>query len=247
VNEEAGFLDALGRDPADDVTRAVYADWLEERGDGRAAFLRAEIALSQWRDGGEGWCDAAGAVPWEGIDEAWAKAVRPRYDVWLTGYEPTQKILCIKVIRELRWCSLAAAKSLSEDLPARIVESLPTPSARRAALRLRRAADDVSVEVRRAGAGAPVGRNRPPLAPAHALFSLWLVGYPLGHKLWVIKTLRENSPMGLTEARAVVQGPLPVCLHGGLWRAQAEALAHLYSRWATVEVRWAGVNLEGRP
>jgi uncharacterized protein (TIGR02996 family) len=259
VNEEAGFIDALGRDPADDVTRAVYADWLEEGGDGRAAFLRAEIALSQRPDGGEAWCDAAAAVPWAGIDEAWAKTVGPRYDVWLMGYEPTQKAVCIGVIRTLRWCSLAAAKALSEDLPARVVESLPSSYARRAALQLRQAAEyELSVEVRRAGSAAPVLTlrppvvvpGRPPLAPSQSLFSLWLVDYPLGNKLWVIKTLRENNPMELAEAKAAVEQPLPVCLHGGLWREQAEALARRYSRWATVEVRWGGVNLtgvEGRP
>src|SRR5262245_20318888 len=40
------FLRALADDPNDDVTRLVYADWLEERGDGRAEFVRAEVALT---------------------------------------------------------------------------------------------------------------------------------------------------------------------------------------------------------
>lgn len=42
--EERGFLAALRNDPADDTTREVYADWLEERGFvERAQYLRGEI------------------------------------------------------------------------------------------------------------------------------------------------------------------------------------------------------------
>jgi uncharacterized protein (TIGR02996 family) len=42
MNEEAGFLDAIQKNPNDDVTRLAYADWLEERGDVRAEYLRLE-------------------------------------------------------------------------------------------------------------------------------------------------------------------------------------------------------------
>jgi uncharacterized protein (TIGR02996 family) len=38
---EQGFVQALADDPDDDTTRLVFADWLEERGDPRAAWLRA--------------------------------------------------------------------------------------------------------------------------------------------------------------------------------------------------------------
>ena len=50
MSEEAAFLAQLRADPADDVTRLVYADWLEERGDERAAFLRAEQQLAALGD-----------------------------------------------------------------------------------------------------------------------------------------------------------------------------------------------------
>jgi uncharacterized protein (TIGR02996 family) len=45
MTEEAGFLEAILRAPADDTLRLVYADWLEERGDGRAELLRVEDHL----------------------------------------------------------------------------------------------------------------------------------------------------------------------------------------------------------
>jgi uncharacterized protein (TIGR02996 family) len=44
---EAAFLQQLDAEPADDVLRLVYADWLDEheRDDPRGAFLRAAVAL----------------------------------------------------------------------------------------------------------------------------------------------------------------------------------------------------------
>ena len=43
--QETHFIETLCADPNDDAARLVYADWLEEQGDTRAAFLRAEIAF----------------------------------------------------------------------------------------------------------------------------------------------------------------------------------------------------------
>lgn len=46
MTNEAVFLQVLGTDPQDTVTRAVYADWLEERGEAdRAEFLRLQLAV----------------------------------------------------------------------------------------------------------------------------------------------------------------------------------------------------------
>ncbi len=42
---EDAFVAAVLADPADDAPRLVYADWLEERGDPRAEFLRVEWEL----------------------------------------------------------------------------------------------------------------------------------------------------------------------------------------------------------
>jgi uncharacterized protein (TIGR02996 family) len=48
MSKEARFLQLLEADPLDDVTRAVYADWLEESGDvKRGEFLRLQLAVGK--------------------------------------------------------------------------------------------------------------------------------------------------------------------------------------------------------
>lgn len=48
MNEQQSFLDAILAEPEDDGLRLVYADWLEENGQGeRAEFIRVQIELHQ--------------------------------------------------------------------------------------------------------------------------------------------------------------------------------------------------------
>ena len=44
-DDEQVFLDEVRKDPADESARLIYADWLEEQGDPRAEYLRAESAF----------------------------------------------------------------------------------------------------------------------------------------------------------------------------------------------------------
>jgi uncharacterized protein (TIGR02996 family) len=46
MNDENAFLDAIAANPDDEELRQVYADWLEERGDPRAEFLRLATSLA---------------------------------------------------------------------------------------------------------------------------------------------------------------------------------------------------------
>jgi len=43
-DRDAGFVAELVASPGDDGPRLVYADWLADRDDPRAAYLRAELA-----------------------------------------------------------------------------------------------------------------------------------------------------------------------------------------------------------
>lgn len=125
MSVEESLLAQLAEHPEDDVTRLVYADWLEERDDARAEYLRAEVEL------GGVFSDIlrAEAVQAQlrelraGLDPDWLLHAGKRFDVWLFGYPPVMKIAVIKVIRELTGCGLAEAKAISESLPRRVVAS----------------------------------------------------------------------------------------------------------------------------
>ncbi len=47
MSEEAAFLEAIARNPADKTARLVFADWLQERGDPRAPWVRDD-ELWEW-------------------------------------------------------------------------------------------------------------------------------------------------------------------------------------------------------
>jgi uncharacterized protein (TIGR02996 family) len=47
MRDEHTFIDAILTNPEDDDLRLVYADWLEENGDPRSEFLRAEAQLAR--------------------------------------------------------------------------------------------------------------------------------------------------------------------------------------------------------
>jgi uncharacterized protein (TIGR02996 family) len=46
-----GFLQAILDDPDDDGLRLIYADWLEEHGDPRGAFIRVQVELARTKAG----------------------------------------------------------------------------------------------------------------------------------------------------------------------------------------------------
>jgi uncharacterized protein (TIGR02996 family) len=48
MTDHVAFLRAILDEPADDLPRLVYADWLEEHSDPRADFIRGQIALDRW-------------------------------------------------------------------------------------------------------------------------------------------------------------------------------------------------------
>jgi uncharacterized protein (TIGR02996 family) len=89
VREEA-FLATLKADPADAVTRSVYADWLEERGDVRGEYIRVEERMAALPPA----CDEHAALKVRkkelrpGIEGEWLKAM---------GYVPRHRPLFTKL------------------------------------------------------------------------------------------------------------------------------------------------------
>jgi uncharacterized protein (TIGR02996 family) len=51
MGDEGAFLRSVRDDPDDQATRLVFADWLEERGDARAEFVRLDTALRKMTGG----------------------------------------------------------------------------------------------------------------------------------------------------------------------------------------------------
>jgi uncharacterized protein (TIGR02996 family) len=89
--DELAFLAKIRENPADDMTRLVYADWLEENGDLRGGFLRLECELSRVY---LRLLELRKVVPAE-----WATAASPLYQVVFESVAEEQRIACIKVIR----------------------------------------------------------------------------------------------------------------------------------------------------
>mgnify|MGYP002624859402 CR=1 FL=1 len=75
---EHKFLQAIRANPTDADTRAIYADWLEERGDRRATFVRAH--LERWSISGRHRARRLQRQLAElerGLDRRWLAAVAP--------------------------------------------------------------------------------------------------------------------------------------------------------------------------
>ena len=75
MSDDEAFIRAIVATPGDEAPRLVYADWLDERGDARGAYLRAE---AEWvaadRPGGRG----AMTRKARGLDPVWvARVSRP--------------------------------------------------------------------------------------------------------------------------------------------------------------------------
>lgn len=104
-NEEARFLATLKSDPEDDASRLVYADWLEERQDRRAEYLRLEVQLER-------------ILPQlrelvATLDRDWLDAVSRKVDLVLIGARPNI-IMTIKAIRTVTGLGLKEAKDMAD-------------------------------------------------------------------------------------------------------------------------------------
>jgi len=71
---EEPFLRAIAADPADEATRLVYADWLEEQGDPLGEFLRLQCQAKGlerrerelWAQHGAAWAASLPPAVWAG-------------------------------------------------------------------------------------------------------------------------------------------------------------------------------------
>jgi uncharacterized protein (TIGR02996 family) len=117
MGDEGAFLRAIAAAPEDDAPRLVFADWLDEHGDGRAAYLRLATEVAGRVRGGSPWDDLkAGlrAAAGEATAE-WRGRVGPWFDVVLAAVRSDQRIAVIKAIRELTGRWLAESKAVVDE------------------------------------------------------------------------------------------------------------------------------------
>jgi uncharacterized protein (TIGR02996 family) len=106
VSEDEAFLTAIRDSPGDETLRLVYADWLEERADPRAAYLRAEV--EHFRNEPDDIRDSPAWALREGVEPVWRGRVsRAPFGVLMPGLAfsacgPKVTSVDLKVI-EARW------------------------------------------------------------------------------------------------------------------------------------------------
>jgi uncharacterized protein (TIGR02996 family) len=82
VTDDEAFVRAIVAAPADEAPRLVYADWLDERGDLRGAYLRAELKWGRRR----GYTSDEVTTLANSLDSLWVSRVsRPRIGVCCDG------------------------------------------------------------------------------------------------------------------------------------------------------------------
>jgi len=125
---EQPFLAAILANNDDADARAVYADWLEQRGDPRAEYLRLEANM---------YVDPTRFIElMQQLDPQWLAVVTRRCDVVLVETGRTL-IPLIRTIRELTGYGLKEAKDLVDaPKPAKVRSDLPYVEALEAAARL---------------------------------------------------------------------------------------------------------------
>lgn len=100
---EGTLLAAVHANPEDEQARAVYADWLEGRGDPRGEYLRLELQRVT--------IPRRLAELVAGIEPDWLRMVHGKFRISITGHGDNV-IQAIKSVRELTGLGLAAAKEL---------------------------------------------------------------------------------------------------------------------------------------
>ncbi len=125
MHEEQAFLDQLMGDPSDDVTRLVYADWLEERGEVRGTYLRAEQQLAALSEDDPRFAALEREVAEQSraLDGNWLAIAGKSWDVWLVRSHPYLKLPLIAAIRRATACGLREGKDLIDAAPGPVVRA----------------------------------------------------------------------------------------------------------------------------
>ena len=113
MSDEQSFLDVLAANPADDLTRLVYADWLDDHADRRSHYLRLVCEVARLPEADILESPAADALLALNpvLDPDWQAAAGSRFEVALIEFSPQDRNLLIEALTRLlggepRWNAL---------------------------------------------------------------------------------------------------------------------------------------------
>ncbi|MEZ6139219.1 MAG: TIGR02996 domain-containing protein [Zavarzinella sp.] len=115
MSEEEALLKAIQLSPADTTVRLVYADWLEDRGDPRAEFLRLQNQLAKV-------LDRLQHVR-AGLSREWIQTVEVCRDVVLHSFTPENRRAVTKIVRLHSAMMMEEIRDLFAQLPAVILKN----------------------------------------------------------------------------------------------------------------------------
>jgi uncharacterized protein (TIGR02996 family) len=117
VSDEAAFLAALKANPADDLTRLVYADWLDEHAEPqKAEYLRLVAEFARGANLADEPGDRIGALALE-LPVEWRLDAAARFGLIVEIHDHREKVEAIKLVRELMGRGLGPAKAFVESAP----------------------------------------------------------------------------------------------------------------------------------
>jgi uncharacterized protein (TIGR02996 family) len=238
VPEEHAFLAALAADPGDDLTRQVYADWLEENGDARGAYLRAEQELATLDENDPRFValDLQVRERCSAVDPEWLSVAGRRWDVWLVSVPAGKMISAIKAVREVLSCSLVEGKQFVEFVPACLMGNTHRADAEDVRTRMIASSDSESVTVLIRSCAAPIGAPRTYQPPTY--YETYLQGPRPGQNEPLMQALQAlfqwTSPR---TAPLVLAKYLPYKLGQYASESLARAAAESLEEFAMIEVR----------
>jgi uncharacterized protein (TIGR02996 family) len=148
MNPEPAFLQEIAERPSDDTVRLVYADWLDEQGDPRGRYLRADVDLASLPEDDPSYqaLEAELRQLREALDADWVVAAGKRYDVILQGIpDATRTSAVIKEIRYVTGFGLKEVKMIVNSTPMPILLGVARAEAEYARDRLLLQCADVAV------------------------------------------------------------------------------------------------------
>lgn len=120
-NEEQGFLQAIQNNPTDNSARLVYADWLEQRQDPRAEFVRVQAQIQDVEQRRKDVRRSLRKLE-ATLDQNWLREMRGVFCVRFVSYHEGCKLRAIAAVMDIRNGGLKAGKDFVERADERVIQ-----------------------------------------------------------------------------------------------------------------------------